>query len=138
MAGLYRLEYIQLTSTLSFQPEKQSAKWRISPKCKAGGGCDLNIHSISGKYDAKAAFVNGKYRFSRKVPRSYTCGSGGNVDYYITEIRTIFLTVKKMILDGDQWIATKLEGIEDDDGTRGCGLQEAGHTRYAVRFTRAG
>jgi hypothetical protein len=138
LQGVYRLHYIQLTSNVSFLPEHDSATWRISSRCKTGGGCDLKIHSKSGHYDVKAAFVKGKYRFSRAIPKSYTCGSGGNVDYYITEVRSDSFRVKRMKLIKDEWVATQLQGLEDEDGTRGCGLTGSAHTRYAIRMIRSG
>jgi hypothetical protein len=72
------------------------------------------------------------------VRKGYTCGGGGNIDYYISIVLSYSFRVTKMRLIGDEWIATKLEGIHDEDGTRGCGLEGAAHARYALRAALSG
>ncbi|MEX0756084.1 MAG: hypothetical protein WD556_13390 [Actinomycetota bacterium] len=132
MEGIYKMKFILIHSNLSDSLATDVAKWRIAPRCKSGGGCDAKVTSISGNYTVKMPFINNRYRFSRRVAKDYTCGSGSEVDYYISGVREVTLEIVKMKLIDDEWTATKIEGTSDEHGTRTCGFSNP-EERFAIR-----
>jgi hypothetical protein len=135
--GTYKVTFILVHSTLPDSPAKDTAQWKFTPKCKSHGGCDATLKSISGHYQVRAPFIKNKYRFSQRVPKAFTCSSGGSVDYYITSVRDATFEISKMKLLDGEWTATRLEGSEDEHGTRGCGFQGSVEQRYVIRAARA-
>ena len=130
------MKFTLIRSDLPDTAEVEHATWRITPTCGAGGGCDVRLRSVSGEYDAQVAFVNGRYRFARRFEKDFACGSGGEVDYYITGVREyVFKVVKMKLLDGE-WTATRFEGIDVEKGTRGCGSSAPPEKRYAFVAVR--
>jgi hypothetical protein len=134
--GVYDLRFTLISSNLPDSPERDTATWRFKPTCKTGGGCMLTVRSVSGWYDARAAFVKGRYRFARRVPKDFYCQSNGEILYYMTGVREYTLKVVAMKLLKGEWIATRLEGVNEEHGTRGCGFTGTLAQRYAVSAVR--
>ena len=80
----------------------------------------------------------GRLRFTRQEDKWFTCGSGGNIDYYITAILEYDFHPTRMRLLGDKWIVTAFEGRSKERGTRGCGLSGVAESSYAIRGRLAG
>ena len=132
--GRYVVALTLIRSNLGFKTDDR-ARWKFIPVCGAGS-CDLTLRSISGSYKERVPFTNGKYRFSHRVPKAYTCGVGSDVDYYITAVRNVTFAVSQMKLIDGVWTATKLSGSEEERGTKGCGLEGLGTSKFSLRARR--
>lgn len=132
--GRYAIVLTLIRSNLGFQTDGR-ARWRFLPVCRTGA-CDLSLESISASYTERVPYMNGKYRFSHRVPKAYTCGTGDNIDYYVTAVRNVTFAVSQMRLIDGEWIATKLTGSEEERGTKGCGLEGIGTSKFSIRAKR--
>jgi hypothetical protein len=99
--------------------------WTVKSLCRKGGECDATVTS-SGGWRKRAAFLAGRYRWSRTVPKAESCGTPGNIQYYITSIDEYSVSMTQMALVRNQWVATSFDGTFINQSTRGCGLSGPG------------
>ena len=130
--GTYTVHATRIVSTIQGGPDRDTYKWRIEPRC-AKPPCDSSLHSITGKYDLKVAYVHGKYRWVRQVKAEYTCGSTD-----IDAKNAFSLRVTKVKLVDGIWVAQKFTGTEDDTGNESGGCVPLVHERFALTGVRAG
>jgi hypothetical protein len=110
--GTYRFIAVQTSSNVTGGPASSVYKWSFKPTCPTGGGCDVRLHSLTGKYKiGDVPFVKNSYFFSRRVPGWYTCGSQN-----VLALLTFNFRVTNVQLMGSEWVATRIEGTEVDTG----------------------
>ncbi len=94
------------------------------------------LHSVSGKYELRAAFIHGKYRWTRKVTGLFGCGVVGNNTPIEAQEEVVIQPTGVRLVEG-AWVVSAFTGSLRDLGTRGCGLLGAPDERYAIRAKRA-
>lgn len=135
--GTFRVTYTRLTANVSGSQKKTQRTWVLTPKCQ-GGGCDVLVESYSKHipgphWSSKALLLKDGYQFSRNEPKAYTCGSGGNVDYWIPAVYSYSFEVTKSKLVDGMWVAIQVQGEIGSRGTRGCGLSGPPEEKHAIR-----
>jgi len=123
--GTYAVTFILLSSKISQKGKPDKTTWNVRATCKTGGECDAVIAWNDGAH-SRAGYLAGQYRFSETIQKSYTCGSGGHVDYSMAGVYNYSLTMTDMALINDEWVATTFQGKYDGVATRGCGFSPAG------------
>lgn len=121
LEGRYKVAEILVTTQIPQKGKPDRSTWRTVPLCKKGGGCDSRITSTN-RWSDRAAYLAGRYRWSRTIKKLYTCGSPGNIDYYITGIYDYDITIDKMALVRDEWVGASFDGTLIGRATRGCGF----------------
>jgi hypothetical protein len=112
-------------------PKVDNGKWKFMPKCHEGA-CDTPVRSISGKYDVKAVYIKGHYRWSRHAGDWFTCTTGTKKEK-LASVQEVMLKPTKVSLRDGEWVASAFSGSEVITSTKSCGFFGAITDRYAVR-----
>lgn len=137
--GTFKMSYIRLSSNVSGLANVEKRTWVVTPKCDQGA-CDIEVQSYYRKppsphWTKVGLLTKGGYAFSRNDSQAFTCGSGGNISYYIPAVYSYTFAVTKMALIGGEWVATQVQGELNSRGTRGCGLSGPPEEKEAIRGT---
>lgn len=62
----------------------------------------------------------------------YTCGSGGEIDYYIDATFEYSIRGRRVRWGGSDWIISRFEGTLTSKGLAGCGLAGPPQEKYAI------
>jgi hypothetical protein len=130
--GRYAVKYTLISSDVPEPERVQQHRWRFEARCRVGGECNARLESTSGDWRATAIWRRGLYRWARSINKAYTCGSGGEIDYYIDGTYEYSIRGRKVRWTGDDWAISRFEGTLTSKGRRGCGLSGPPQQKYAI------
>jgi hypothetical protein len=131
--GTYVVKYTLISSDIPESNRVEQNRWRIHARCKEGGSCNARVESLTNNWKATAIWRRGNYRWARTIKKSYTCGSPGNVDYYIDATYEYSINGERVRWNGTNWVIASFSGTFTSKGLRGCGLSGPPEEKYAIQ-----
>jgi hypothetical protein len=118
LVGTYEVKFILIHSNVNGIPQVDHGKWKFTPRCDEGA-CDATLKSLGGKYELKAGYVKGHYRWARNAKGFFTCRVGSSTTDMPT-VQEVMLEPKSVRLINGRWVVSAFGGSEDAHSTRAC------------------
>jgi hypothetical protein len=119
LLGIYKVKYNIVHSTISNSDTHEVSKWTMTPNC-SNGPCNTLVES-SKDWKARAIFLKGHYRWSRKLKKFYYCEIGSTrTEIDATGEYAIRPTAMRLV--DDVWVVTRFTGSGEFRGheSGGC------------------
>jgi hypothetical protein len=133
LEGTYIVKYTLLSSNIPGSDRVEQNRWKIEARCKEGGSCNVRVESLTNRWKSTGIWRKGNYRWARSISRAYTCGSSGNVDYYIGATYEYSIRGQRLRFVDGEWVISSFDGTLDSRGVRGCGLSGTAEEKWAIQ-----
>lgn len=138
LQGSYTVKYTLVRTNVSGADANSVGTLSFDPNCKKGPCATLVIHQSAKKaysWTARAAYVKGRYRWTRVAHYAYSCTIAGDLTKIPANTSYSLKGTKVQLIDG-QWVIARFTGEEESDGTKSGGCFPSASERYVLKGVR--
>jgi hypothetical protein len=128
--GTYKVNYNTVHSTVSGSDLHQVWKWTTTPNCR-NGPCTTLVES-SGKWQARAAYVKGHYRWARTIRNAYSCTIGSTTTNINATGEYVVRPSAMRLVDG-AWVVSRFSGSAEFRGHKSGGCVPLPEERTIIK-----